>query len=72
MSLIRENLMTIPGYSPYCGDGRLCSMPRTKFDGEQFKCPHCGWRSQFPDEFIAEYKAKWGKPSNAQLNGPER
>ncbi len=24
-----------------------------------FKCPRCGWRSEFPAEFIAQYKAKW-------------
>jgi hypothetical protein len=61
MSIVCENLMTIPGYSPYCGSDRYCShhMPRTTFDGEQFKCK-CGWRSQFPADFIAEYKAKWG------------
>lgn len=59
MSLVRENLMTREGYSPYCG-GERCShlMPRTTWDGEQFKC-RCGWRSQFPADFIAEYKAKW-------------
>lgn len=60
MSLIRENLMTRAGYSPYCGAGADCmfDMPRTAWDGEQFKC-RCGWRSQFPADFIAEYKAKW-------------
>lgn len=64
MSIVRENLMTRPGYSPYCGgmDNRHCTMPRTRWTGEQFKCPVCGWLSQFPAEFIAEYKAKWGKP----------
>lgn len=64
MSLIRDNLMTRPGYSPYCGNDNCgAGLPRTRFDGEQFKCP-CGWRSQFPADFIAEYKAKWHKPSN--------
>lgn len=59
MSLIRENLMSRPGYSPYCGND-TCPLlwPRTKWDGEQFRC-NCGWRSAFPAEFIAEYKAKW-------------
>lgn len=59
MSLVRINLMTREGYSPYCG-GERCplQMPRTTWDGEQFKC-RCGWRSQFPADFIAEYKAKW-------------
>jgi predicted RNA-binding Zn-ribbon protein involved in translation (DUF1610 family) len=59
MSIIRRNLMTQPDYSPYCGNGMRCTMPRTRFDGEQFVCPQCRWRSQFPDDFIAEYKAKW-------------
>lgn len=59
MSLIRDNLMTREGYSPYCGNEKCYAMwPRTTFDGEQFKC-RCGWRSQFPADFIAEYKAKW-------------
>lgn len=59
MSLVRENLMTRPGYSPYCGNEHCWhNMPRTGWDGEQFKCA-CGWRSQFPADFIAEYKAKW-------------
>lgn len=60
MSIVRGNLMKEKGYSPYCGDGSgHCPMPRTHFDGEQFICKHCGWRSAFPPEFIAEYKAKW-------------
>lgn len=59
MSIVRENLMTRPGYSPYCGAEKCgATWPRTRFDGSQFKCV-CGWRSQFPAEFIAEYKAKW-------------
>ncbi|MDR7024842.1 putative RNA-binding Zn-ribbon protein involved in translation (DUF1610 family) [Pseudomonas peli] len=62
MSIVRENLMTRPGYTPYCGNGTTCDMPRTRWTGEQFKCPHCAWTSQFPADFIAEYKAKWGKP----------
>jgi hypothetical protein len=32
-------------------------MPRTHFDGRQFVCA-CGWRSSFPADFIAKYKAK--------------
>lgn len=68
MSTVRENLMNESGYTPYCGNDNAygygpgqCHMPRTRFDGEQFVCPHCGWRSQFPADFIAEYKAKWAK-----------
>ena len=56
MSIVRENLLSRPGYSPYCGTIR-CSkgMPRTKFNGHQFICS-CGWQSSFPDAFIQEYK----------------
>lgn len=57
MSQVRENLMSRQGYSPYCGGCSL--MPRTIFNGEQFECS-CGWKSAFEDEFIQEYKAKWG------------
>lgn len=58
-TLVRHNLMTRKGYGPYCG--ALCrTMPRSKFDGAQFICPDCGWRSEFPETFIARYKAKWG------------
>lgn len=62
MSTVRENLMTRPGYTPYCGCA-TCShgMPRATWNGQQFEC-RCGWRSSFPAEFVAEYKAKWGKP----------
>ena len=60
MSIVRENLLTRPGYAPYCGnfDCHL-RMPRTRFDGQQFVCA-CGWKSEFPADFIAEYKSKWG------------
>lgn len=58
MSVVRDNLMNEQGYSPYCG--AMCKyMPRTYFDGEQFVCPDCGWRSEFPADFIAAYKKKW-------------
>lgn len=58
VSVVRRNLMTVPGYSPYCG--AMCRvMPRTRFNGEQFVCPCCGWVSSFPKEFIDEYKKKW-------------
>ena len=56
---VRNNLMNNSGYSPYCGDGRNCGMPRTIFNGEQFNCPKCSWTSEFPKEFIDRYKAKW-------------
>lgn len=60
MTIIQLTLMNQQGYSPYCGSSSCSAgMPRSKFDGEQFVC-QCGWRSQFPADFIAEYKAKWG------------
>lgn len=61
MSIIRENLMNRPDYSPYCGNSKCPQMPRTQWTGKQFKCPCCGWESQFDSEFINEYKRKWQK-----------
>lgn len=61
MSIVRDNLMNEKGYSPYCGSMGPCALPRTHFDGEQFFCKHCGWRSGFPEKFINEYKKKWNK-----------
>ena len=62
INIVRDNLLTREGYAPYCGDGNCrFHMPRTAFDGEQFRCI-CGWRSGFPADFIAEYKAKWNLP----------
>lgn len=64
-TLIRENLITREGYSPYCGNSISrdqksgCDNPRTKFNGEQFVCPHCGWISNFASDFIIRYKDKW-------------
>jgi hypothetical protein len=66
MSIVRDNLMTRVGYTPYCGndphfDDYKCpgSWPRTVFNGKQFRCPSCGHTSEFDQEFIAEYKTKW-------------
>jgi len=59
MSIVRENLMTQKGYTPYCGEPDCHIMPRTFFDGEQFNCPLCHWKSEFDEKFIKEYKAKW-------------
>ena len=57
--LIRNNLLTRKGYSPYCGDDHCCrSTPRTKFNGSQFECP-CGWVSEFPVDFIQQYRRRW-------------
>lgn len=62
-TIVRENLMTEKGYSPYCGNNH-CShnMPRAHWSKklEQFKC-YCGWVSEFPKDFITRYKAKWNK-----------
>ena len=65
ISTVRENLMNEPHYSPYCGSNipRFekggCDNPRTNFNGSQFVCPHCGFVSKFPDDFIIRYKSKW-------------
>ena len=70
-TLIRQNLMTREGYSPYCGNA-LCSagMPRTKFKNGQFRCS-CGWASQFEDSFIQRYLKQWniGIQATAQKEG---
>jgi hypothetical protein len=58
-SLVRNNLMKRPGYSPYCGNGK-CSrmMPRMDWNGSQFYCG-CGYETNFPDDFISQYKERW-------------
>jgi hypothetical protein len=59
VSIVRDNLMTRRGYTPYCGAYQCRFVwPRTTFNGEQFVCD-CGWRSSFDREFIAAYRAKW-------------
>lgn len=60
MSVVRDNLMNRKGYTPYCGGEQCSTMPRTSWDGGQFKCAHCGWRSAFPFDFLKEYRAHWG------------
>ncbi len=59
-TIVRENLMNDKSYTGYCGShmNSSCSWPRTKWDGEQFVCPECGWRSKYPDDFIKRYKEK--------------
>ncbi len=65
LTIVRENLMTRKGYSPYCGNDKPwteqggCRCPRTIFNGTQFICPECGWKSSYPKDFIDRYKAKW-------------
>lgn len=65
--IVRHNLMTRPGYAPYCGSNvprppvvNGCTNPRTVFNGDQFVCPDCGFTTEFPDEFILLYKINWG------------
>jgi len=66
-SIVTRNLMKDPAYTPYCGnnlpakDPKGCSNPRTVFNGEQFVCLSCGFKTDFSHEFIQEYKAKWNK-----------
>ena len=48
-------------YTPYCGRDLCQIMPKTIFNGEQFICPACKWKSSFSEEFIKKYKKKWGK-----------
>lgn len=69
ISIVRENLMTEEGYTGYCGSNISaferggCNNPRTQWIPKlnQFKCPNCGWTSQFPKDFIERYKLKWSK-----------
>lgn len=56
VSLVRENLLTVKGYAPYCGNYRCRGMPRTTLKNGQFQCGSCGWRSQFEPEFIRKVK----------------
>lgn len=51
--------MNREGYSPYCGNPNCRIMPRTHFNGSQFVCHVCGWKSSFPEEFITRYKKRW-------------
>lgn len=80
MSVVRENMLTQRGYTPYCGNLRYsptggngtCSMPRTFFNGSQLECPNCGWKSNFEPEFIEEYKKfqEWYEGGNLGQNHP--
>jgi len=68
-NIVRTNLMNEPNYSGYCGNSwdeqkkKGCDMPRTKWIAElnQFRCPKCGWVSQYPKDFIERYKKRWSK-----------
>lgn len=56
-SIVRQNIKKDPDYRPYCGNpdchGR--AWERVEKDGDQFKCPLCGWRSEFEEEFSDKY-----------------
>lgn len=60
-SIVRQNLMSQPGYAPYCLEcstmARLTWTPRLS----QFKCGSCGFVTKFPADFLAVYKEKWNK-----------
>lgn len=55
MSIVRDNMLTRLGYTPYCG--RCNTMRKTHFNGEQMECRICGWESGFEPEFIKQYKS---------------
>jgi len=57
-SLVRMNLLNDSTYTPYCGNLKCRTTPRTFFTGKQFSCPDCKWESQFDEEFIAIYVTK--------------
>ena len=73
--VVIRNLMNQENYSPYCGS-ELCRQresrtsiffqrwPRTIFNGHQFVCPECGWKSDFEKEFIDEFKKRWPNRDN--------
>lgn len=65
-SQVRYNLLTQPGYTPYCGgEYSVCGLPRLTWNGKQFGC-RCGFTTKFDDEFIEAYRtyrASWqGSP----------
>ena len=58
-SIVQQNLLTKPYYSPYCGNSHCFTMSRVLWcpTKKQFVCPRCQWVSQFPNSFIAEYES---------------
>jgi hypothetical protein len=39
------NALRDPEYTPYCGDGRTCRMPRSRKTAHlQYECPECGFK----------------------------
>lgn len=69
MSIVRDNLMSRPGYTPYCG-AVYCQRrwPRTWFNGDQFQCG-CGWQSNFEQSFIEQYKQQSAALAAGQSGG---
>jgi len=61
MSIVRQNLMTREGYSPYCAEVRCFRRARFNPDRGQFGCPVHSFETSFEPEFIEEYRKKWGK-----------
>lgn len=53
----RKKLLRSRHYSPGC----FKCQSKTEWDSKvsQFVC-QCGWRSQFPGDFIRRYKKQWG------------
>jgi hypothetical protein len=73
LTVVRENLMTREGYSPYCGNNHCTeAMPRTMFDKDigQFTCK-CGWISAFPKQFIRRYMQRWAVAENSKKTSNE-
>ncbi len=63
LSIVRENILTRPGYTPYCGNEKCrYHWPRTEFKRGQFEC-RCDWRSSYEPEFIAR-RAKENSDGN--------
>lgn len=65
-SIVRQNLLKDKEYRGYCGS-ELCKprkfhpmrgerWPRTVFNFNQFECPKCRWKSEYPKTFIELYR----------------
>lgn len=73
ISIVRENLMTVENYAPYCGNNISltaiggCDNPRMRWnrDKKQFVCPKCGDTTEYPDDFIERYMKKWSITYNS-------
>lgn len=68
-TIVRENLMTLPEYTPYCGsDSCILRNPRTSWSisNNQFVCG-CSWVSKFHSVFIKKYKKKWNTTKQIKI-----